>query len=63
MELMDDIVSTFAMPGSRILVPFGGSGITLLSAWKLGIQGVCYDLSRTYKDRYNVKALKLLEAS
>ena len=63
MELMDDIVSTFAMPGSRILVPFGGSGNTLLSAWKLGIQGVCYDLSQEYKDSYSVKALKLLEAS
>lgn len=61
LDLMEDIVSTFAMPGSRILVPFGGSGKTLLAAWKLGIQGVCYDLQVEYKEAYNVGALKFLE--
>lgn len=60
-ELMEDIISTFTMPGSRVLVPFGGSGVTLLAAWKLGIQGVCYDLTMEYKEMYNVKALKFLE--
>lgn len=61
-ELMDAIISTFSMPGGRILVPFGGSGNTLLSAWKLGIQGVCYDLGVDHKEAYNVKALKFLES-
>jgi len=55
-ELLQDILSTFADPGSRILVPFLGSGNTLLAAYNLKMQAFGYDLSNEYRDTYVMKA-------
>lgn len=54
-DLMEDIISCFADPGDRILVPFLGSGNTLLAANNLDMQGFGFDLSSEYKDAYTVR--------
>jgi len=51
-EMMQEIISVFAEPGNRILVPFLGSGNTLLAASNMGIQAFGYELSREYKDSF-----------
>jgi ParB/RepB/Spo0J family partition protein len=52
LPLMEDIVTTFAYPGARILVPFLGSGTTLIAAYKNGMTGWGYDLSEKHKRRF-----------
>ena len=49
---MDEILQTFARPGDRVLVPFAGSGKTLVAAWKLGMTPVGFDLAQQNKDSY-----------
>lgn len=52
-ELMQEILSTYVDRGSRVCVPFLGSGVTLLAADNLNIDGWGYDLSEEYKAKYN----------
>lgn len=54
-ELMQEILSLFCEPGDEIVVPFLGSGNTLLAAWNLGLEGVGYDLSSENKDSFVLK--------
>jgi len=51
-ELMEEILSTFAMPGSKVLVPFLGSGNTLLAASNLFMKGFGFELSKAFKDSF-----------
>lgn len=58
-ELIQDIIQTFAWEGARIMVPFLGSGNTLLAASNLGMNGFGFDLPKkdtvdqsVYKDAY-----------
>lgn len=55
-ELMSEIYETFAFPGSRILIPFLGSGNGLLAASQLGMSATGFELSKAYKDSFLVKA-------
>lgn len=54
-ELTTEIYDTFAFPGSRVLIPFLGSGNGLISAHKLGLSATGFELSKTYKDSFLVK--------
>jgi len=54
-ELIEAILGTFVTGGSRIIVPFAGSGNTLLAASNLSLQAVGFDLTKIYKDRYVIK--------
>jgi len=54
-EMMQDILSVFADPGARVLVPFLGSGNTLLAASNLGMQAFGYELSQEYKDSFMLR--------
>jgi ParB/RepB/Spo0J family partition protein len=56
-ELLEELISTFG-PGSNILVPFAGSGATLLAAFRGGHNAVGFDLSKEYKDSYLVRVSK-----
>jgi DNA modification methylase len=55
-ELMQAILDTFCLPGSRIVVPFAGSGNTLLAAANLGMPAVGWDLSDEYHNSFVVRA-------
>lgn len=58
-ELMQDIYDTFAFPGSRILIPFLGSGNGLIAANNLSLSAVGFELSKAYKDSFLVKVHQL----
>lgn len=55
-ELMKELYETFAFQGSRVLIPFLGSGNGLLAAHQLGMSAVGFELSKGYKDSFLVKA-------
>lgn len=54
-ELMKEIYDTFAFAGSRILIPFLGSGNGLIAAYELGMTGVGFELSKGYRDSFLVR--------
>ena len=54
-ELMKDIYDTFAFKGSRILIPFLGSGNGLIAADELDMPAIGFELSKSYKDSFLVK--------
>lgn len=51
-ELIEEILETFVGIGSRILVPFLGSGATLRAMYNMGSTGWGYDLNPEYKDKF-----------
>lgn len=58
-ELTTEIYSTFAFPGSRVFIPFLGSGNGLLSAQELGMAGVGFELGKSHRDSFLVKVYKM----
>lgn len=54
-DLMKDIYDTFAFPGSRVLIPFLGSGNGILAASQLGMEPLGFELSRSYRDSFLIK--------
>ena len=58
-ELTTEIYSTFTWPGTRVLIPFLGSGNGLLSAHELGMTGLGFELSKAYRDSFLVKTYKM----
>lgn len=54
-ELMAEIYNTFAFPGSRILIPFLGSGNGLIAAEESGMSAFGFEKSKGYKDSFLVK--------
>jgi len=55
LDMMKDIYETFCFPGSRVLIPFLGSGVGILAAHELGMAPVGFELSKNYKDSFLVK--------
>lgn len=58
-ELMKDIYDTFGFPGSRVMIPFLGSGSGLIAAYQLGMGAFGYELSKSYRDSFLVKIHKM----
>lgn len=54
-ELIQEILSTFGWEGARVLVPFLGSGNTILAAANLGMQAFGFDLAQEYKSSFVIK--------
>lgn len=54
-ELMKELYETFAFVGSRILIPFLGSGNGIIAASQLGMTATGFELSKAYKDSFLVK--------
>lgn len=61
-ELMKELIDTFAWPGSNVLVPFAGSGVTLIAAYDLGHRATGFDLSQHFKDAYTAHLLEMVGA-
>jgi ParB/RepB/Spo0J family partition protein len=57
-EMMEEILSCFCPPNGRVLVPFAGSGDTILAADNLGMSAVGCDLSSVYKASYVYKVME-----
>ena len=57
-ELIQDVLQTFAWEGARLMIPFLGSGNTMLAAANLGITGFGYDLAQEYKDAYTLRVME-----
>lgn len=57
-ELMEEILSTFTWEGSRVFVPFAGSGNTLIAADNAKMKPIGFDLSQDYKDGYITRLLR-----
>lgn len=52
LELMQEILASICFPGSRIMVPFLGSGVTLRAAYSLGHTGFGWDMSERHKELF-----------
>ena len=57
--LMEKIISTFIRQGGLVLVPFAGSGNTLIAADKWKCKAFGYDLTEDYKNSFIVKVKEL----
>lgn len=57
-EMMEEILSTFTEPGSQVVVPFLGSGNTILAASNLKMKAFGYELSKEYKDAYTIRVFE-----
>ncbi len=60
-ELMREIYDTFAFPGSRILIPFLGSGSGIIAANDLGMSAIGFELGKIYRDSFLIKVHKMKE--
>lgn len=54
-DMMKDIYETFSFTGSRVLIPFLGSGNGLIAAHQAGMSGIGFELTKAYKDSFLVK--------
>lgn len=57
-KLMRSILDTFINPGSRILVPYAGSGNTLLAGIQMKCHVIGFDKSQQYRDGYISNLIK-----
>ena len=51
-EMIEEVIKTFNTPGGHTMVPFLGSGNTLLAATNLGSTCFGFDLSEEYKNAF-----------
>lgn len=54
-ELIQEIMQTFCWEGARCLVPFLGSGNSILAASNLGMSAFGWDLTQAHKDGYTIR--------
>jgi len=59
LPLMHEVLSAFAFPNSKVMVPFAGSGNTLLAASRLGMHVVGYDLSEQFYNNFAVRVYNM----
>ena len=58
-ELYTDIYTTFVGPGSRCMIPFLGSGVSLLAAFSSKMSAFGWELSDSFRSGYVVEAQKI----
>jgi ParB/RepB/Spo0J family partition protein len=51
-HLMEELLGTFCFAGSKVLVPFLGSGVTLRASYRIGLSGMGWDLSDKHKQGF-----------
>jgi len=50
--LMQEILDTFAFPGSIVIIPFLGSGVDLRACYSLNLKGFGWDLNNEYREKF-----------
>ena len=58
LELIQEILKTFAKPNARVIVPFAGSGKTLIACAIENMIPIGYDLLGDFKDSYTINVNK-----
>jgi site-specific DNA-methyltransferase (adenine-specific) len=58
LEMISEVITTFAFEGSKVLVPFAGSGNTLIAAALNKMMPIGYDLTEEYRNSYVLKCEK-----
>lgn len=58
LDLMVDILETFTFPGTRLVVPLLGSGVTLRACYKTGRIGFGWDLSKEHRNAFLAKVME-----
>ena len=61
LSMMKEILSTFAYPGARIMVPYAGSGNTILAAYELGMTAFGYDIAKEAKAEFALRLMGGME--
>jgi hypothetical protein len=56
---MTELLQTFAFEGSNVLVPFLGSGNTLIASHLALMTGIGFELTEEYKSNFVLKVDKL----
>jgi len=54
-ELISEIITTFTKPGSQLMVPFLGSGKTIIAAHENQMEAFGFELTQSYKDSYIIQ--------
>ncbi len=54
-EMIQDVLSTFGWQGARVMIPFLGSGNSLLAASNMNMDAFGFELSKQYKDSFTVR--------
>ena len=54
-SMMSELLEVFIPPGSTVMVPFLGSGNTILACDNKDMNGFGFDLGKEYKDRFTIK--------
>jgi len=62
LDLMVDILETFTFPGTRMVIPLLGSGVTLRACYKTGRIGFGWDLSKEHRKRFLARVAEEEEA-
>lgn len=60
--MMKRIIEVFTRPGDSMLVPFAGSGTSLLAGHANGLNVLGYDLNPQYRDSYCLRVKKYIES-
>jgi len=60
-DLMQEILSTFGIEGSKVLTPYAGSGNTLLAAALNKMMPIGFDLTQQYKEGYVLKVQEMIK--
>lgn len=57
-ELLKDVLNTFTFPGANVLVPFAGSGNTMIAAAQSSMVSIGFDLTEEYFESFIIKVHK-----
>ena len=58
-EMISDVITTFGREGSKVLVPYAGSGNTLIAAAGNSMIPIGFDLEGSYKESYILKVKEI----
>lgn len=50
--MIKSVLETFTKPNSKVLVPFAGSGATLIAAAEASMHATGFDLEKSFRDKY-----------